>query len=45
MHVNAKIIPGETIPLIGGGGIKKSFGRGEFKYFRYDIVDTLEEPL
>jgi hypothetical protein len=38
MHVNAIMIAVETIPGIGGGGIKGSGGEGEFKY---DIVDTL----
>jgi hypothetical protein len=34
--------PVETIPGIRGGGIKGSSGRDEFKY---DIFDTLQEPL
>jgi hypothetical protein len=38
MYVNAKMIPVQTIPGIGGGGIKESCGGGEFKY---DIFDTL----
>jgi hypothetical protein len=42
MYVNAKMIPVETITGIKGGGHKKSGERGEFKY---DIVDTLKEPL
>jgi hypothetical protein len=32
------MIPVETIPGIGGGGIKVSSGGGKFKY---DIFDTL----
>jgi hypothetical protein len=38
MHVNAKMIPAETAPGIGGGGMKKSSRRCEFKC---DISDTL----
>jgi hypothetical protein len=30
MHVNAKMRPTETIPVMGG--IRESGGRGEFKY-------------
>jgi hypothetical protein len=37
MSVNAKTIPVETIPGTGGGGIKESSRRGEFKYH---VVDT-----
>jgi hypothetical protein len=37
MYVNAKMIPAETVPGIGGGGWKSSEG-GEFKY---DISATL----
>jgi hypothetical protein len=36
------MIPVETILGIGGGGIKENSGGGEFKY---DIFDTLQEPL
>jgi hypothetical protein len=32
MYVNAKIIPAETIPRMGGRGNKESSGKGEFKY-------------
>jgi hypothetical protein len=32
------MIPVETVPGIGGGGMKESGGEGEFKY---DIFDTL----
>jgi hypothetical protein len=32
------MIPVETIPEMGGGGIKESSGLGEFKY---NILDTL----
>jgi hypothetical protein len=38
MHVNAKMIPVETVPGIRGGRIKDSSEWGEFKY---DIFDTL----
>jgi hypothetical protein len=38
MYVNAKMIPIETIPGIGGEGIKESWRGDEFKY---DIVNTL----
>jgi hypothetical protein len=37
LYVNAKMTPVETIPGIGGGGIKETGGGGEFKY---DIFDT-----
>jgi hypothetical protein len=37
LYVNAKMTPVETIPRIGGGGIKETGGGGEFKY---DIFDT-----
>jgi hypothetical protein len=38
MHVNAKLIPVETIPGVGVGRIKENGGGVEFKY---DIFDTL----
>jgi hypothetical protein len=38
MHVNAKMIPVETIPSIRRVGRKGSGGGGDFKY---DIVNTL----
>jgi hypothetical protein len=38
MYVNAKMIPVETIPGIGRGGMKESSCGGEFKY---DIFDML----
>jgi hypothetical protein len=38
MYVNAKMVPVETVPGIGGGEVKESSGVGEFKY---DISDTL----
>jgi hypothetical protein len=38
VYVNAKMIPVETVPGIGGGGMNESSGGGEFKY---DIFDTL----
>jgi hypothetical protein len=31
MYVNAKMIPVETVPGIGGGGMKESSGRSEFR--------------
>jgi hypothetical protein len=37
-----KMIPVETIPGMGGRGIKENKVRGEFKY---DIFDTLQELL
>jgi hypothetical protein len=40
--VNAKMIPVETIPGIGGREIKESSERSKFKY---DIFDTLKELL
>jgi hypothetical protein len=36
MYVNAKMIPLETVLGIGGGGADE---------FKYDIFDTLQEPL
>jgi hypothetical protein len=38
MYVKAKMIPVETVPEIGQGGMKESSGGGKFKY---DIFDTL----
>jgi hypothetical protein len=38
MYVNAKIPPAEIVPRIRGGGMKKSSGKGEFKYDIFDIV-------
>jgi hypothetical protein len=38
MYVNAKMISVETVPGIGRGRMKESYGAGEFKY---DIIDTL----
>jgi hypothetical protein len=38
MHVNAKMIPVETTPVIGRGRIKESGEGGEFMC---DIFDTL----
>jgi hypothetical protein len=32
------MIPVETIPGMGGGGIKENVGRGEFKYDIFDIL-------
>jgi hypothetical protein len=31
MYVNSKMIPVETTPRIQGGGMKESYGGGEFK--------------
>jgi hypothetical protein len=43
MYVNAKMIPVETIPGIGGWGrLKEDDGGGEFNY---DIFDELQELL
>jgi hypothetical protein len=42
VYVNAKMIPVETIPGISGGEIKENGGGSEFKY---DIYDTVQEPL
>jgi hypothetical protein len=42
MYVNAKMIPVETVPGVGGEGIKENGGEGELKY---DIFDTLYELL
>jgi hypothetical protein len=38
MYVNAEMIPVETIPGMGRGGMKESCGRGEFNY---DLFNTL----
>jgi hypothetical protein len=38
MNVNAKTIPVETVPGIGGRRKNDSCGKGEFKY---NILDTL----
>jgi hypothetical protein len=38
MYVNRKMIPVETIPRIGGKGIKENDGRDKVKY---DIFDML----
>jgi hypothetical protein len=38
MYVNVKMIPVETVPVIGGGEMKESSGGDEFKY---DIFATL----
>jgi hypothetical protein len=38
MYVNAKMIPVETVPRIGVGGMMESNGGGDFKY---DIFNTL----
>jgi hypothetical protein len=38
MHVNAKMVPIETIPAIRGGEMKESSGGSEFKY---GTTDTL----
>jgi hypothetical protein len=32
LYVNAKMIPVETVPGIGGKGMKENSGEGEFKY-------------
>jgi hypothetical protein len=38
MYVNARMIPVETVPGIGGGEMKESSGGGEFKC---DVFNTL----
>jgi hypothetical protein len=38
VYVNAKMVSVETVPGIGGGGIKESSGGDEFMY---DMFDTL----
>jgi hypothetical protein len=38
MHVNAKMIPAETILGIRGEGIKESSGGGELKHDIFDIL-------
>jgi hypothetical protein len=38
MYVNGKMIPIETIPGMGGGGITENGGRSEFKYNIFDIL-------
>jgi hypothetical protein len=38
MYVNGKMIPAETIPGMGRGGMKENDGEGEFNY---DVFDTL----
>jgi hypothetical protein len=40
MYVNEKMIPVESIPRMGEGGIKENSRRGEFQ-FKYDIFDIL----
>jgi hypothetical protein len=37
MYVKGKMRPAESIPGMGGGGIKND-GRGEFKYDIFDIL-------
>jgi hypothetical protein len=37
MYVNGKVILIETIPGMGGGGIKEKGGGSEFKYDIFDI--------
>jgi hypothetical protein len=38
MYINAKMIPVEMIPGVGGEGIKESRGGGKFKYNIFDTV-------
>jgi hypothetical protein len=38
MYVNGKMRPVETIPRMGGGGIKENDGGGEFKCDIFDIL-------
>jgi hypothetical protein len=41
MYVNAKMIPVETVPGTGGGGMKESSAGGEFKYDIFDNYKNL----
>jgi hypothetical protein len=38
MYVNVEMRPVESIPEMGGGGIKENVGWGEFKYGMFDIM-------
>jgi hypothetical protein len=38
MYVNGKIIPIETIPGMGAGGMKKNGGGGKLKYNIFNIL-------
>jgi hypothetical protein len=38
MHENGKMRPVESIPGMGGGGMKESNGGGGFKYDIFDIL-------
>jgi hypothetical protein len=38
MCINGKVIPIETIPGMGPGGIKENDRGGEFKYDIFDIL-------
>jgi hypothetical protein len=42
MYVNAEMISVETVPVIRGGEDEGEWWRDKFKY---DIFDTLQEPL
>jgi hypothetical protein len=42
MYINGKMIPIETSPGMGEGGIQENDEGGEFKY---DIFDILQELL
>jgi hypothetical protein len=37
-YANGKMIPVETIPGVGGGGLKENDGGGEFSYDIFDIL-------
>jgi hypothetical protein len=39
MYVNGKMIPVETIPGMGGSGVKENDEVSESKYYRFDILD------
>jgi hypothetical protein len=38
MDVNGKMRPVETLPEMGGGGIKENDGGGKFKYDKFDAL-------
>jgi hypothetical protein len=38
MYVSGKMRPAETIPGMGGGGIKENDGEGEFKYDIFGLL-------
>jgi hypothetical protein len=38
MYANGKMVSAETIPEMGGGGLKENSGGGESKYGIFDIL-------